>query len=114
MDKNRVLVVGATGYVGIRLVAQLRKEGWRVRAAARSTEKMKRLPWAGDPGVESVRADVFDRETLRKACEGCSAAYYLVHSMGSPRSDFSRCDREGAANMVWAAEKAQLHPAIYP
>ncbi|MGZ8428311.1 MAG: SDR family oxidoreductase [Candidatus Deferrimicrobiaceae bacterium] len=113
MDRRPVLVVGATGYVGIRLVAQLRKEGWRVRAAARSPEKMKGLPWAGDPGVEPVRADVFDRETLRQACEGCFAAYYLVHSMGSPRGDFSRADREGAANMVWAAEQARLDRIIY-
>ena len=113
MDKKPVLVVGATGYVGIRLVAQLRKEGWRVRAAARSLTKMEVLPWAGDPGVEPVRADVFDRETLAEACEGCSAVYYLVHSMGSPRGDFSRADREGAANMVWAAEQARLDRIIY-
>ena len=113
MDRRPVLVVGATGYVGIRLVAQLRKEGWRVRAAARSPEKMKGLPWAGDPEVEPVRADVFDRETLRKACEGCFAAYYLVHSMGSLQDDFSHADREGAANMVWAAEQARLDRIIY-
>jgi uncharacterized protein YbjT (DUF2867 family) len=113
MDRKPVLVVGATGYVGIRLVAQLRKEGWRVRAAARSPEKMKGLPWAGDPGVEPFRADVFDRETLKEACEGCFAAYYLVHSMGSLHDDFSHADREGAANMVWAAEQARLDRIIY-
>jgi uncharacterized protein YbjT (DUF2867 family) len=113
MDRKPVLVIGATGYVGIRLVAHLRKEGWRVRAAARSPEKMRGLPWAGDPGVESVRADVFDRETLKKACEGCFAAYYLVHSMGSRHGDFSHADREGAANMVWAAEQGRLDRIIY-
>ncbi|HJX72977.1 MAG TPA: SDR family oxidoreductase [Candidatus Deferrimicrobiaceae bacterium] len=113
MDRTPVLVVGATGYVGIRLVAHLREKGWRVRAAARSLKKMEALSWAGDPGVEPVRADVFDRETLAEACEGCSAAYYLVHSMGSPRGDFSRADREGAANMVWAAEQARLDRIIY-
>ena len=69
MDKKPVLVVGATGYVGNRLVAHLREKGWRVRAAARSLKKMEALPWAGDPGVEPVRADVFDRETLAEACE---------------------------------------------
>jgi uncharacterized protein YbjT (DUF2867 family) len=113
MDRKPVLVIGATGYVGIRLVSQLRKEGWRVRAAARSPEKMKGLPWGGDPEVEPVRADIFDRETLKAACEGCTAAYYLVHSMGSLQDDFSHADREGAANMVWAAEQARLDRIIY-
>jgi uncharacterized protein YbjT (DUF2867 family) len=113
MDRKPVLVVGATGYVGIRLVPQLRKEGWRVPAAARSPEKMKGFPWAGDPEVEPVRADIFDRGTLKEACEGCFAAYYLVHSMGSLQDDFSHADRAGAANMVWAAEQARLDRIIY-
>lgn len=113
MDRKPVLVVGATGYVGVRLVAHLRKKGVRVRAAGRSPEKMKAFPWAMDPGVEMVHADVLDPETLGRACEGCSAAFYLVHSMGSHRGDFSRADREAAANMARAAEEAQLSRIIY-
>src|SRR3990172_8381759 len=113
MDRKPVLVIGATGYVGIRLFAHLRKEGWRVRPAARSPEKMKGLPWAGDPGVEPVRADVFDRETVRKACEGCFAAYYLVHSMGSLHDDFSRADREGAPHSRLAGGDAPALPNLF-
>ena len=113
MKNKPVLVVGATGYVGVRLVSHLLGLGLRVRAAARSPDKLRVSPWAGDPAVESVRANVFDREMMRRACEGCSAAFYLVHSMGSHRSDFSRADREAAENMAWAAKEARLDRVIY-
>ena len=63
--------------------------------------------------IEHVRADVFDRDALRKACEGCSTAFYLVHSMGTRRGDFSLADREAAGNMAWAAERGRLARVIY-
>jgi uncharacterized protein YbjT (DUF2867 family) len=113
MKKKPVLVVGATGYVGVRIVSHLLGLGLCVRAAARSPEKLEASPWAGDPGVEPVRADVFDREMLKRACEGCSAAFYLVHSMSSHRADFSLADREAAENMAWAAKEARLDRVIY-
>ncbi len=113
MDRKPILVVGATGYVGIRLVAHLLAKGLHVRAAARNPEKLEKIPWNGDPGIEHVRVDVFDRDALREACEGCSTAFYLVHSMGSRRVDFSLADREAAGNMVWAAEQGRLERVIY-
>ncbi len=113
MDQKPVLVVGATGYVGCRLVAHLRIGGFRVRAMARSRAKLGIFAGQEDRGVESVEADVLDRESLRRACEGCSVAFYLVHSMGSHRGDFSRADREAAGNMAWAAERTGLARIIY-
>lgn len=113
MDRKPVLVVGATGYVGVRLVGHLLAKGLRVRAAARSPGRLQSLSWAGSAGVETVLADVFDPASLRKACRGCSAAYYLVHSMRSHRGDFSRADREGAGNMARAAEEGRLSRIIY-
>ncbi len=113
MDRKPVLVVGATGYVGIRLVAHLLAKGLRVRAASRNPEKLEAMPWSGDSEIEHVRADVFDRDALRKACDGCSTAFYLIHSMGSRRGDFSLADREAAGNMAWAAEQGRLARVIY-
>jgi len=113
MEKKPVLVVGATGYVGIRLVSHLLAKGMRVRAVSRRPEKLESIPWSGESGIECVRADVFDRESLRRACEGCSAAFYLVHSMGSRGTDFSAADRAAARNMAWAADQGGLARIIY-
>lgn len=108
-----VLVLGATGYVGNRLVLFLAKRGYRVRAAARSIDRLSERPFASHPGVELAAADVFDRESLEKACRGCGAVYYLVHSMNPEAGDFSDADRRAAENMVRAAEKAGVDRIIY-
>ncbi|MGE5248217.1 MAG: DUF2867 domain-containing protein, partial [Verrucomicrobiota bacterium] len=108
-----VLVLGASGYVGARLVARLRAGGYRVRAAGRSLERLGLRPFAQDPGVERVAADVRDPGSLRAACAGCSAAYYLVHSMDPGQQNFSAADREGAENMARAAALEQLSRIVY-
>ena len=69
---NPVLVIGATGYVGARLVLRLRKKGYPVRAAGRSADKLRLRPFATDPGVELVETDVLDPGSLRRACAGIS------------------------------------------
>jgi len=110
---NPVLVIGATGYVGARLVLRLRKKGYPVRAAGRSADKLRLRPFAADPGVELVETDVLDLDSLRRACTGCSAAYYLVHSMDTGQRDFSATDREGAEHMARAAGLEGLSRILY-
>jgi uncharacterized protein YbjT (DUF2867 family) len=111
-DAPPVLVLGATGYVGGRLVPMLLARGWKVRAAGRSTAKITARSWGDHENLEAVEADLFDEESLRKAMQGCETAYYLVHSM-SAKHDFAEADREAAYNAVEAANEAGLKRFIY-
>jgi len=108
-----VLVAGATGYVGGRLVPRLLDAGYRVRAIARSPEKVRGRPWASHPALEVVRGDLLDPASLKVAARGCFAAYYLVHSMNPDVRNFADADRRAATNMVLAAEEGGLERIIY-
>jgi uncharacterized protein YbjT (DUF2867 family) len=109
-ESHSVLVTGATGYVGGRLVPELLAAGHRVRCLARSPEKLAGHAWASD--VEIVRGDVTDTESLRDAMAGCTAAYYLVHSMGgSP--DFEQRDQKAAETFRDAASDEGMEQIVY-
>jgi uncharacterized protein YbjT (DUF2867 family) len=107
-----VLVTGATGYVGGRLVARLLDAGCRVRCLARAPRKLAARAWAGDPGVDIVAADIEDLEATAAAMRGCAAAYYLVHSMATGPA-YAAADRRMALAFSRAAERAGLPRIIY-
>ena len=113
MNSKSILVTGATGYVGGRLIPALLDAGYRVRAMGRSLDKLGCRPWAPHPRIEIVRGDVLDRDSLRQAATGCETAYYLVHSMIAQKSKFVEADRQAARNMVAAAAAAGLKRMIY-
>ena len=108
-----ILVTGATGYVGGRLIPVLLEAGYRVRAMGRSLEKMAGRPWANHPRVELAAGDVMDPASLARAAKGSRTAYYLVHSMLSGKDRFAAADRQAAHNMVAAAAGAGLTRMIY-
>jgi len=112
-NNKPILVAGATGYVGGRLVPRLLEAGYRVRAMGRTPEKIACRPWSSHPELEIVQADVLERDSLTAAANGCRAAFYLVHSMISARRKFAEVDRDSALNMVAAAETGGLDQIIY-
>jgi uncharacterized protein YbjT (DUF2867 family) len=111
--RRPILVLGATGYVGARLVLRLAAAGHKVRAAGRSLEKLKTRPFAGLPDVEIAVADALDPASLRAACSGCGTAFYLVHSMDAGHGLFAETDRIAAANMAAAAASESLDLIVY-
>ena len=113
MYSQPILVTGATGYVGGRLIPALLNAGYRVRAMGRSLDKLKCRPWARHPKIELVQGDVLDRKSLEEACRDSRAAYYLVHSMIAQKQKFVEADRQAADNMVAAADAAGMERIIY-
>ncbi|WP_028320183.1 SDR family oxidoreductase [Desulfatiglans anilini] len=113
MDDRPVLVTGATGYVGGRLVPLLLEAGHRVRVVGRSAAKLRCRPWAAHPLLEIAEADMLDEAALTTACKGCRAAFYLVHSMNPRSKDFDRTDREAAEHMARAAAAGGVERIIY-
>ncbi len=107
--RELLLLTGATGYVGGRLLRALEGGGWRVRCLARRPEYLAPRVAAGT-GV--VQGDCLDPATLRAALEGVHTAYYLVHSMGAT-GDFAVQDRRAAANFGAAARAAGVQRIVY-
>lgn len=106
----KIAVVGATGYVGGRLVPELLEAGHRVRCLARTPQRLDSVSWRRD--VEVVTADVLDRESLVAGLDGVDAVYYLVHAMGHA-GDFETTDRVGAENLRHAAARAGASRIVY-
>jgi uncharacterized protein YbjT (DUF2867 family) len=108
-----ILIAGATGYVGGRLVPRLLAAGYRVRAMGRSLEKLACRPWAKHPGIQLAEGDVQDLAALERAARGCTAAYYLVHGMIAQKARYAEVDRLSAMNMCIAAQRAGMAQILY-
>ncbi|WP_353827501.1 SDR family oxidoreductase [Agromyces sp. SYSU T0242] len=106
----RVLVTGATGYIGGRLVPRLVAAGHDVRVIVRRPERLRDVPWAAD--VEVVAGDLTDREAVTRAVQGVDVVYYLVHSMGG-RGDFEDIELAIARNVADAAAAGGVGRIVY-
>ena len=107
---NKVLVTGANGYVGQRLIPELLYRGYWVRCMVRT----KHTPFLLEhPRIEVVYADCLVKEQLRPVLEGIEFAYYLIHCMRAKSSDFSDLDRKAAQCFMDTAEEAGVKKVIY-
>lgn len=109
-ERLHCLVTGASGYIGGRLVPELLRAGHRVRCLARSPDKLRDHPWAGD--VETVRGDVTDADSVAAAMHGIDVAYYLVHALaGGP--GFEETDRRAARVFAEQAHAGGVRRIVY-
>jgi uncharacterized protein YbjT (DUF2867 family) len=106
----RVLVTGATGYVGGRLVPRLLAAGHDVRVLVRNAGRLRDVPWAAD--LEVVEGDLVDREAVDRAVAGVDAVYYLVHGMAAG-GDFERVEQTAATNVADASAAAGVRRIVY-
>jgi uncharacterized protein YbjT (DUF2867 family) len=105
----RVLITGATGYIGGRLVPRLSAKGHQLRCVARNPDRLEGQRW---PGVEIVRGDLENPEDTTRVLQGIDVAYYLVHSMAAGEA-FRERDRLMALAFGRAAAKAGVRRIIY-
>lgn len=106
----RVLVIGATGYIGGRLVPELLEQGHEVVCGARTPGKLDGRPWRDR--VEVARVDVDDRGLVEAAARGCDVVYHLVHAMDGG-DDFAERDRRAAEHVRDGAAAAGVRRIVY-
>ena len=104
----KILVTGATGYVGGRLVPLLLERGHEVRTTTSSPRR--EAPWWGDR-VETVVMDALDHGQVESACEGMDAVYYLIHGMGG--DNFAETDRNAALNLADGVRAQGVARVVY-
>lgn len=108
--QKTVLVTGATGYIGGRLVPKLLSEGYAVKVLVRSPGKISQVPWRDK--VEVVHTSLDDGDALREALRGVNVFYYLVHSMAAG-AGFEATERAMAALAAEAAAAAGVARIVY-
>lgn len=107
---GKILVTGASGYVGGRLVKELLTRGYDVRAMVRSDPAIYIDRW---PGVDVVQADALSYEDLLLALDGVNIIFYLIHSLLLGKKEFEAADIKVAINFRKAAEKSNVKRIIY-
>ena len=108
-NERNILVTGATGYIGGRLVPVLENLGYNVRCLARNSESLNNKV---GPETQVYSGDMLDPETLSPALKDIHAVFYLVHSMGSTK-DFAQLDRTAAFNFARCAKSNNIKKIIY-
>jgi uncharacterized protein YbjT (DUF2867 family) len=113
---DRVLVLGATGFIGRRLVKELAEKQIAMRLLARTPSRAEKIvPKGAD--AEIVRGDLIEKESIQEALKGIHSAFYLVHSMGGKsivrNMEFIEKDRKAARNFIMTADQEGVKRVIY-
>ena len=109
-NPGKILVTGASGYIGGRLAHELLVRGYEVRLMVRGNADRYKKKW---PDAEIAVADAFNAEQVEKALQGIDTAYYLIHSLNLGPKDFESADEKAATNFEKAAEAAGVRRLIY-
>ncbi len=109
-ELGKILVTGATGYIGGRLVPELLARGYQVRIMVRAASVEHQPRW---PGAEIVVADALEFSDLRRALKGIHTAYYLIHSLHLGGKEFELTDIQAAEMFRRAAEERDVQRIIY-
>ena len=108
----RILLTGATGYIGQRLLPVLLEEGHTVICCVRDKDRFNKKKFPAEK-VEVLEIDFLDRKTLEQIPEEIDAAYFLVHSMAAMHDDFEDLERITATNFRSVMEKSRAKQVIY-
>src|SRR3989339_2208648 len=109
-DIDTILVTGASGYIGGRLIPELVARGYRVKAMVRTSSPEYHELW---PDVEVVVADALDKESLQNALKGIDTAYYLIHSLLLGPAELEAAEIQASTNFRKVAEQEGVKRIIY-
>lgn len=113
---DRILVIGATGFIGGRLVPELLEKGIKLRLLVHNPSKLSPSLLKNEL-IEVVKGDILKDEGLPEAFHAIHSAYYMVHSMGGKsifsNREFAKMDKLAAKNFIAAADAAGLNRVIY-
>ena len=107
---GKILVTGATGYIGGRLVPELLARNYKLRVMVRAASPEQKELW---PGAEIIVADALELVSLKRALKGIHTAYYLIHSLLLGQKRFEAADIQAAINFRKAAEEENVKRIIY-
>lgn len=108
----KILLTGATGYIGKRLLPYLLEEGHEVVCLLRDPRRFQNK-FENNSKLELIQADLLDEESLSKIPADIDIAYYFVHSMGGSSKNFSNLENNSAENFVKALNKTSARQIIY-
>ncbi|MXV37812.1 DUF2867 domain-containing protein [Flavobacteriaceae bacterium Ap0902] len=109
---KKILLTGATGYIGKRMISVISKEGYKVVCCTRERSRFKVPEGISENQIDVIEVDFLEEETLKKIPQDIDGAYYLMHSM-SASSDYEEMEKRTAQNFVNAVNDTQCEHVIY-